>query len=131
MLHVHATQIHSQLKHHRRQKFAGTETNCSNYALYVIIGHELLERNSGISLWLTSYWKITYQTPLYQNEPVNHYFIHSAHETVSLVLFWQLQDTVGPVLIVWFNYCVLSFASEIANLLIVFASCKAREVHFK
>ena len=29
--------------------------------------------------------------------------------------------TVGPVLIAWFNYCVLSIASEIANLLIAFA----------
>ena len=30
-----------------------------------------------------------------------------------------------------FNYCVLSFASKIANLLIVFASYEAREVRYK
>ena len=37
----------------------------------------------------------------------------------------------GLVLIVRFNNCVLSFASEIANLLIVFASDKARKVCYK
>ena len=36
--------------------------------------------------------------------------------------------TVGPVLIAWFNYCVLSFASNITSLLIVLASHEAREV---
>ena len=35
--------------------------------------------------------------------------------------------TVGPVLIAWFNYCVSSFASELVNLLIAFASHEAHE----
>ena len=35
--------------------------------------------------------------------------------------------TVGPVIIAWFNYCVLPFASEIANLVIVFAAHEARK----
>ena len=39
--------------------------------------------------------------------------------------------TIGQVLIAWFNYCVLSFASEIANLLVVFFSHKAHEVRYK
>ena len=38
---------------------------------------------------------------------------------------------VGPVLIVWFNFCVLSFASEIANLLIAFASYEDCKVRYK
>ena len=38
---------------------------------------------------------------------------------------------IGPALIVWFNYCVFPFASEIANLLIVFAAHKACEVEYK
>ena len=33
----------------------------------------------------------------------------------------SLQHSIGPIVIVWFNYCVLSFASEIVNLLIAFA----------
>ena len=44
--------------------------------------------------------------------------------------------TVGPVLIVWFNHCVLPFASEIANLLIAnlliaFATHEACDVGYK
>ena len=39
--------------------------------------------------------------------------------------------TVGPVLTAWFNYYVLTFASKIANLLIVFASHEARKVCYK
>ena len=39
--------------------------------------------------------------------------------------------TVGQVLITQFNYCILSFASEIANLLIAFASPEAPEVRYK
>ena len=55
-------------------------------------------------------------------------------------LLWCLQNvsqyhivryTVGPVLIAWFNYCVLSFATKIANLLIAFASYEACEVRYK
>ena len=33
--------------------------------------------------------------------------------------------------IAWFNHCVLSFASEIVNLIIAFASHKACKVHYK
>ena len=44
----------------------------------------------------------------------------------------QTKDyTVGSVLIAWFNYCVLSFASENANLLIAFASHEAHEVRYE
>ena len=43
----------------------------------------------------------------------------------------KVEYTVGPVLIAWFNYCVLPFASEIANLLIAFAAHKSREVGYK
>ena len=38
---------------------------------------------------------------------------------------------VKPVLIAWFNYCVLLFAKEISNLLIAFASHDARKVRYK
>ena len=41
------------------------------------------------------------------------------------------QHTVGPVLVAWFNYCVLSFTREIANLLIAFASHEACKVRYK
>ena len=47
------------------------------------------------------------------------------------LLVTGLKDTVAPVLIVWFNYCVLSFASEIVSLLIAFASHAARKVPYK
>ena len=40
-------------------------------------------------------------------------------------------NTVGPILIVWSNYCVLSFASKIVNLSIVIASHEARKVYYK
>ena len=39
--------------------------------------------------------------------------------------------TVGPVLIAWLNSCVLSFASEIANLLVVFTPHEACKVYYK
>ena len=46
---------------------------------------------------------------------------------------WHTSDfryTLEPVLIAWFEY-ILPFASEIANLLIAFASDEARKVRFK
>ena len=46
----------------------------------------------------------------------------------SLIL---VTATIGPVLIMWFNYCVLSFASEITNLLIAFASHEAHKARYK
>ena len=36
--------------------------------------------------------------------------------------------TVRPVLVAWIDYCFLSFASEISNLLIVFAFHEAHKV---
>ena len=53
----------------------------------------------------------------------------SFNRMVKLV-FRQLQCTIGPILIAWFNYCVLSFASESANLLISLASHEARKVYY-
>ena len=42
-----------------------------------------------------------------------------------------IRYTVGRVLIMWFDYCILSFTSEIANLLVAFVSHEARKVRFK
>ena len=40
-------------------------------------------------------------------------------------------NIIVPFLIACFNFCVLSFASEIANLLIAFAFFKGRKVRYK
>ena len=40
-------------------------------------------------------------------------------------------NIVGLVLIVWFNYCTLSFTGENANLLIAFAGHETCEVDYK
>ena len=60
------------------------------------------------------------------------YLLHSLWLLVMILLpKWAKVYTVGPILIAWFNYFVLSFASEIVNLLIAFASHEARKVCYK
>ena len=49
----------------------------------------------------------------------------------SMKVIVYVSYTVGPVLIAWINYCVLSFASENTNLLITFADHQACEVRHK
>ena len=51
--------------------------------------------------------------------------------SLPVAIMYLLTITIGPILIAWFNYCILSFASEIANLLIEFASYKACELCYK